>query len=73
MHLVENSEGKKGKAIPVIGCEGPEGCETSRVPHYLANQLIDGEVVSLMCLLPFIPQKNSWYSFVLEAESTPGP
>jgi hypothetical protein len=25
----------KGKAIPVIGREGREGCETSRLPHFL--------------------------------------
>jgi hypothetical protein len=24
----------KGKAIPVTGREGPEGCETSRLPHF---------------------------------------
>jgi hypothetical protein len=27
--------GKKGKAIPVTGCEDPLGCETSRLPHFL--------------------------------------
>jgi hypothetical protein len=25
----------KGKAIPVRGREGPYGCETSRLPHFL--------------------------------------
>jgi hypothetical protein len=29
-----------------------------------------GKVVSLTCLTP---QEDSWYSFPLEAESTPGP
>jgi hypothetical protein len=28
-------------------------------------------IVSLMCQQNFIPQENSWYSFLLEAESTP--
>jgi hypothetical protein len=38
----------KGKAIPVTGREGPYGCETSRVPHFLDNRLTDGgEVDSL--------------------------
>jgi hypothetical protein len=32
-----------------------------------------GEVVSLRGLSPSTPQENSWYSFLLEAESTPGP
>jgi hypothetical protein len=42
----------------------------SRLPHYLDNRLTDGgEVVSLICR----PQEDSWYSFVLEAESTTGP
>jgi hypothetical protein len=39
----------------------------SRLSHYLDNRLTDGgEVVSLY------PQEDSWYSFSLEAESTPG-
>jgi hypothetical protein len=25
----------KGKAIPVTGGEGPWGCETSRLPHFV--------------------------------------
>jgi hypothetical protein len=25
----------KGKAIPVTGRENPQGCETSRLPHFL--------------------------------------
>jgi hypothetical protein len=37
----------KGKAIPVSGHEGPQGCETSRLSHFLDNRLTDGgEVVS---------------------------
>jgi hypothetical protein len=63
-----------GKAIPVTGHGGPYGCETLRVPHYLDNRLTDGgEVVSLMRRPPFTPHEDSWYSFMLEAESTPGP
>jgi hypothetical protein len=48
----------KGKSYsyPVIGHRGPEGSETSRLPHFLDNRLTDG---------------RSWYSFLLEAESTP--
>jgi hypothetical protein len=49
-----------------------------RVPHYLDNRLKDGgKVVSLTPRLRFAPQENylinSWYSFLLEAELTPGP
>jgi hypothetical protein len=36
------------KATPVTSHEGPSGCETSRLPHFLDKQLIDGgKVVSL--------------------------
>jgi hypothetical protein len=39
---------RKGKAIPVTGRGGPQGCETSRLPHFLDNRLTDGgEIVSL--------------------------
>jgi hypothetical protein len=63
----------KGKAIPVTGREDPLGCETSRLPHFQDNRLTDGgEVVSLTRRPPFTPQEDSWYSFMLEAESTPG-
>jgi hypothetical protein len=36
-----------GKAIPVRGCGGPQGCKTSMLPHFLDNWLTDGNVVSL--------------------------
>jgi hypothetical protein len=65
---------KKGKSIPVTGPEGPLGCETSRLPHFLDSRLTDGgEVVSLTRWPHLYPQEDSWYSFLLEAESTPGP
>jgi hypothetical protein len=64
----------KGKAIPVTGLESPQDCETSRLPHFLDNRLTDcGKTVSLTRRQPFTPQEDSWYSFLLEAESTPGP
>jgi hypothetical protein len=59
------------KVIPVTGREGPYGCETSRLQRFLDNRLIDGgEVVSLTRWLPFTLHEDSWYSFLLEAEST---
>jgi hypothetical protein len=49
---------KQNKAIPVTGCGGLKGCETSRLPHFLDTRLTDGgEVVSLTRRLPFIPRK----------------
>jgi hypothetical protein len=32
----------RGKAIPVTGRGGPQGYETSRLPHFLDNRLADG-------------------------------
>jgi hypothetical protein len=59
----------KGIVIPVTGCG-----DRSRLPHFLDNRLTDGdEVVSLTCQPLFALQENSWYSFLLEADSTPGP
>jgi hypothetical protein len=40
----------------------------------LENRLTDGgKVVRLMRRPPFTPQDDSWYSFLSEAVSTPGP
>jgi hypothetical protein len=62
------------KAIPVTGRGGRYGCEKLRLSNFLDNRLTDGgEAVSLMRRPPFTPQEDSWYSFPLEAESTPGP
>jgi hypothetical protein len=62
---------KKGKVIPVTGRRGPQDCETPRLPRILDNCLKDGgEVVSITRLPPFTNQEDSWYSFLLEAEST---
>jgi hypothetical protein len=64
----------KGKTLLATGHGGPKDCETSRLPHFLDNRLTDGgEVVSLMRRPYPQPQEDSWYSFLLEAESIPGP
>jgi hypothetical protein len=57
-----------GKAVPATGRGGAQGCETSRLPHFLDNRLIDGdEVVSLTRRLASLyPQEDFWYSFLLE-------
>jgi hypothetical protein len=47
----------KGKAIPVTGRGGLQVCESSKIPHFLANLLTDGaEVVSLTRRAPFIQE-----------------
>jgi hypothetical protein len=49
---------KKGKAIPVTGRRGPQGCETSRLTYFPDNRLIDGgEVVILTLWPPLTPRK----------------
>jgi hypothetical protein len=46
----------------------------SRLPHFLDSRLTDGGEVSLKRRQAALyPQEDSWYSFLLEAESTPGP
>jgi hypothetical protein len=57
----------KGKAVPVTGRGSPYGCETSWLPHFLDSRLRDGVGRT------FTLQEDSWYSFLLETESTPGP
>jgi hypothetical protein len=64
----------KGKVIPVPGHGGPQACERLRLPHLLDNRLTDGgKVVSLRRRPLCTPQEDSWYSFLLEDESTPMP
>jgi hypothetical protein len=49
---------KKDKTISVTGRGGSKVFETSRLPHFLDNRLIDGgEVVSLTHRPPFTPRK----------------
>jgi hypothetical protein len=41
-----------------MGRGGPQGCKTSKLPHFLHNLLKDGdEVVSLTRRPPFTPRK----------------
>jgi hypothetical protein len=64
----------KSKATPVTGRGGPQVCETLKLPYFLYSRLTDGgKIVSLTRWPPYTPQEDSWYSFLLEAESTPGP
>jgi hypothetical protein len=63
---------KVKRYIPATGREGPWGCETSRLPHFLDSRLTDGgAVVSLTPRPPFTPRKITGYSFRLETEAIP--
>jgi len=63
----------KGKAVPLQAWSGPEGSRKLRFPDFVTTVQDDGKVVSLTHRPPLAPRKYSWYSFLLEAESTPGP
>ena len=63
----------KGNSVPLQAWRGPEGSSKLRSPDYLTTAQDGGKVVNLTHRPPFTPRKNSWYSFLLEAESTPGP
>ena len=59
---------------PVAGLlHCPEGSRKLRLPDFLTPAQDGGKVVSLTHRPLFTPRKCSWYSFLLEAESTPGP
>ena len=58
---------------PITGPRCPEGSRKLRFPDYVTMAQDGGKVVSLTHRPLFTPRKYSWYSFLLEAESTPGP
>jgi len=56
----------------VTGPRCPEGSRKLRFPDYVTISQDGGKVVSLTYRPLFTPRKYSWYSFRLEAGSTPG-
>jgi len=63
----------KGKAIPLQAWTGPEGSRRLKLPYFMTIAHEGGKVVSPTRRPPLPPRKYSWYSFLLEAESTSGP
>ena len=61
------------KAVPLQAWSGPEGSRKLRFPDFMTTAQDGGKVVSLTHRPPLPPRKYTWYSFLLEAESTPGP
>jgi hypothetical protein len=68
----DNSDRKKCKAIPLEAWRGLEGSRNLRFPEFLTKAQDDGKFVNLTHRPNLPPRKYSWYSFLLEAESTPG-
>ena len=64
---------EKGKAIPLQAWTGPEGSRRLRLPHFMTTAQDSGKIVSRTHWPTFPTRKCSWYSFLLETESTPGP
>ena len=64
---------KKDKAVPLQAWSGPEGSRKLRFRDFVTTAQDSRKVVSLTHRPPLPPRKYSWYSFLLEAESTPGP
>ena len=62
----------KGKAVPLQAQKDPEGFRKLWFPDFVTTAQ-DGGRLSTLCTGCLYPRKCSWYSFLLEAESTPGP
>jgi hypothetical protein len=64
----------KGLSNPYAGLDRPLGLqeiEARRISRQSAHE--GGKVVNPTHRLPLPPREYPWYSFLLEAESTPGP
>ena len=66
LYAVSLGKGKV-RAVPLQAWSSLEGSRKLRFPDFMTTAQ-DGEKV-----VSFTPRKCSWYSFLLEAESTPGP
>ena len=63
----------KGKAVPLEAWSGPECSRKLRFPDFMTTAQVGGKVLRPYALAAFTHRKCSWYSFLLDAESTPGP
>jgi len=65
-------EVKECKAIPLQAWKDPECSRRMRHPDFRQSTHAGGKVVSPTHRPPLPPRKYSRYSFLLEADSTPG-
>ena len=64
---------QKGKSVPLQAWSGPEGSRNLRFPDFMTTAQDSSKVVSFTFPAAFTHRKYFWYSFLLEADSTPGP
>jgi len=64
---------KETGSVPLQAWRCPEGSRKLRFPDFVTTAQDGGKVASLKHRPPLTPSKYSWYSFLLDAESTPGP
>ena len=70
-HLVCKVEVKVNN--PIIGLNRPIGLLEFEAPRFQDNRHMKVVRLSAVCTDHLYPPGNSWYSFLLEAESTSGP
>ena len=63
----------KGKAVPLEAWTGPEVSRKLSFPDFMTTAQDGGRLSALRTGRLYPPRKYSWYSFLLKAESTPGP
>jgi len=63
----------KGKAIPLQPWTGPQGSKRLRLPDFKTIGTCRWYGCQPYAPAAFTPRKYFWYSFLLEAELTPGP
>ena len=72
-YLFENLRIIKDKAVPLQAWSGPEDSRKLMFPDFMTTAQDGGKVVSLTHRPSLSSRKYTWYSFLLEAESTSGP
>jgi hypothetical protein len=68
-----NEVKSKSNAVPLQAWSGPDGSRRFKVPWFRDNGAEWWYVCQPYAPTAFTPRKYSWYSFLLEAESIPGP
>ena len=62
-----------GNSVPLQAWSGPDCSRNLKFLDFMTKAQDGGKVVSLTHQLPLPPWKCSWYSFLFDGESTPGP